>query len=331
MGNDWYLFGFLEDDILKQINLLISLAVLAVLCISYPAQAQTCPRCGDSNDDGIVSISDITYLISYFFAGGSPPSPCANVDGCGGVTTADLVRMDRFYRYSTPVFLDCNDTTSCSTIVGGEVRVESYLTVQYPGSDSISVPIYIKTIAGVTGLSLGFHSASALAPITSIDFTGSQVATDFVLSECKPADGKVLIVAGLAGQTPPVYNHALLCRLNIRILSNYPPIPSLPDSSFVTPGGEWRFVTDQLPYLRPAFVGYTCTACGDANSDMTIDITDIIYLIRFIFVGGETPGFCNYPLGKGDGNGDGRVDISDPVYLLTRIFSGGFAPHCYGM
>jgi hypothetical protein len=74
-----------------------------------------------------------------------------------------------------------------------------------------------------------------------------------------------------------------------------------------------------------------CTSCGDANSDGSIDISDVVFLISLIFAGGTVPADCNYARGMGDANGDGTVDISDVVYLIARVFSGGPAPHCQGM
>jgi|GEM_PF-2556053 len=71
-----------------------------------------------------------------------------------------------------------------------------------------------------------------------------------------------------------------------------------------------------------------CTACGDANSDGGIDISDAVFLISYIFSGGAAPGFCNYVSGKGDASGNGGVDISDAVYLISYIFAGGGPPHC---
>ena len=71
-----------------------------------------------------------------------------------------------------------------------------------------------------------------------------------------------------------------------------------------------------------------CTACGDANGDAVVDISDAVFLIAYIFSGGAAPGDCNYANGMGDANGDGSVDISDAVYLIAYIFSGGPAPHC---
>ncbi|MCX6832720.1 MAG: dockerin type I repeat-containing protein [candidate division Zixibacteria bacterium] len=79
-----------------------------------------------------------------------------------------------------------------------------------------------------------------------------------------------------------------------------------------------------------AIVGLTATTaagsylCGDANADGTTDISDVVYLIAYIFSGGSAP----QPLLAADANHDGTVDISDVVYLIAYIFSGGPAPDC---
>jgi PKD repeat protein len=62
--------------------------------------------------------------------------------------------------------------------------------------------------------------------------------------------------------------------------------------------------------------------CGDANADATVDISDVVYLIAYIFAGGSAPN----PLLAGDANCDSTADISDVVYLIAYIFSGGLAP-----
>ena len=66
-----------------------------------------------------------------------------------------------------------------------------------------------------------------------------------------------------------------------------------------------------------------CTP-GDANGDATIDISDAVYLISYIFSGGLAP--TPYAICSGDANCDCTVDISDAVYLISYIFSGGSAP-----
>lgn len=65
--------------------------------------------------------------------------------------------------------------------------------------------------------------------------------------------------------------------------------------------------------------------CGDANSDGNIDISDVVYLIAYIFSGGPAPN----PLEYGNVNCDSGIDISDVVYMISYIFSSGFAP-CAG-
>ena len=41
--------------------------------------------CGDSNDDGLVDIGDVLYLINFLFLDGSEPVPV----GCGGNANGD--------------------------------------------------------------------------------------------------------------------------------------------------------------------------------------------------------------------------------------------------
>jgi hypothetical protein len=69
--------------------------------------------------------------------------------------------------------------------------------------------------------------------------------------------------------------------------------------------------------LTPAFLP------GDADGGGTIDISDVVFLIGYIFSGGLPP----VPPARGDANCDGGVDISDVVFLISYIFSGGSAPH----
>jgi hypothetical protein len=69
-------------------------------------------------------------------------------------------------------------------------------------------------------------------------------------------------------------------------------------------------------------VGDACDCCGDADGAGSVDISDVVYLISYIFSGGPAP----VPLLSGDVNCDSSVDISDAVYLIAFIFSGGPAP-----
>lgn len=62
--------------------------------------------------------------------------------------------------------------------------------------------------------------------------------------------------------------------------------------------------------------------CGDADGNELVNISDAVFLISYIFAGGEAPD----PLAAGDADCDGITNISDAVYLIAYIFSSGPAP-----
>jgi hypothetical protein len=61
---------------------------------------------------------------------------------------------------------------------------------------------------------------------------------------------------------------------------------------------------------------------GDCNDDGTVDISDGVCILNWLFLGGATPG-C---VAVTNTNGDAVSDISDGVFLLTHLFLGGPAP-----
>jgi hypothetical protein len=62
--------------------------------------------------------------------------------------------------------------------------------------------------------------------------------------------------------------------------------------------------------------------CGDASGDEIVNVSDAVYIINYIFAGGDPPD----PLESADVNCDGEVNVSDAVYIINFIFSGGFDP-----
>jgi hypothetical protein len=64
---------------------------------------------------------------------------------------------------------------------------------------------------------------------------------------------------------------------------------------------------------------------GDADSNGIWNISDAVYLIAYIFGGGQPP---QPDLLAGDADCNGIVNISDAVFLIAYIFGGGGAPNC---
>lgn len=74
-------------------------------------------------------------------------------------------------------------------------------------------------------------------------------------------------------------------------------------------------------------LGSTTVACpaptyliGDVNGDGVVNVSDVFYLINFLFAGGPAP------IGDGDVNGSGDVTVADVFYLVNDLFAGGPAP-----
>ena len=61
---------------------------------------------------------------------------------------------------------------------------------------------------------------------------------------------------------------------------------------------------------------------GDCNGDGRPDISDAIFGLDHLFLGGESPECIE----ACEVNSDNQHDLSDPIYLLTFLFLGGSVP-----
>ncbi len=63
---------------------------------------------------------------------------------------------------------------------------------------------------------------------------------------------------------------------------------------------------------------------GDLNGDKKVSVSDVVYIINYLFKQGPPPLSCYK---AGDANCDSRVTVSDVVYLINYLFKGG-PPAC---
>lgn len=85
--------------------------------------------------------------------------------------------------------------------------------------------------------------------------------------------------------------------------------------------GENDPMFSSTTYFNNFIVSYDRVKCedfirGDSNSDGTVNISDPLYTLRWLFLGGPRP-IC---ADAADANTDERVDISDPIYTLHSLF-----------
>jgi hypothetical protein len=86
-------------------------------------------------------------------------------------------------------------------------------------------------------------------------------------------------------------------------------------------------LTDTLGYtVRPQiqfdYVMVDRYQPGEVNNDCKLNVSDPVYLIKYIFEDGAEP-IC---FSSGYANGDDKINISDPVYLINYIFRDGEPP-----
>lgn len=75
------------------------------------------------------------------------------------------------------------------------------------------------------------------------------------------------------------------------------------------------------PYVEATPVATTFRR-GDCNDDGSIDLSDAVCILGWLFVGEAAPA-C---VAATNVDGAGPVEISDPIYLLTHLYLGGPAP-----
>jgi len=94
-------------------------------------------------------------------------------------------------------------------------------------------------------------------------------------------------------------------------------------------GSTGTLTTDQRGVHRP--IGSACdigsyerAPCGDVNGDGLVNVTDIFFLINYLFAGGQLPpGVANV-------DGNASTDVNDVFSLINSLFAGGPAPSCPG-
>ncbi len=83
-----------------------------------------------------------------------------------------------------------------------------------------------------------------------------------------------------------------------------------------------RFNTTKPNTTEDIFAFRVGGECGDANADQTVNITDAVYIVNFLFLNGSEP----VPFESGDVNCDSKINLTDAVYMITYVFQGGHPP-----
>ncbi|HDS01918.1 MAG TPA: hypothetical protein ENO22_01690 [candidate division Zixibacteria bacterium] len=80
--------------------------------------------------------------------------------------------------------------------------------------------------------------------------------------------------------------------------------------------GAYSPIDGTQVYALPTYI------CGDANADETVNVSDAVAIINYVFVGAAAPD----PMESADTNCDAAVNVSDAVMIINYVFIGGNDP-----
>ncbi len=92
--------------------------------------------------------------------------------------------------------------------------------------------------------------------------------------------------------------------------------------TFGTGNVTMRITSRTNPSLTDSITFVLYARRGDANGDGKTTVSDVVFLVNYLFKGGPVP----VPLESGDANCDTKVTVSDVVYLVNYLFKGGPPP-----
>ena len=69
-------------------------------------------------------------------------------------------------------------------------------------------------------------------------------------------------------------------------------------------------------------------SCADVSGDASVNLSDAVWLLNWLFRGGNKLQCGAAVAACGEVNADGGVNLTDAVVILNWLFRGGPAPEC---
>ncbi len=258
----------------------------------------------DINCDRQLDIRDINHLIAYRVHNGPPPCSCGTYNPSfyydPGVRDTVSFVSDTLY-VGIPQFIDFNlfnDEAIGSFSLAWEMIDTSMLEPPSTSQHDMARPRINPLLAGQLHDGYGYNPDDR-----EFAFSSWMTTVDILIS---PGSGPIFSIR---------FNPIAPGTTKFRMV-NYEP-----------PGNAESMLTGMdNNAILPVFVSGTITVlpflCGDADKNAQVNISDVVFLINYIFSGGTAPN----PLESADADCSGSVTISDVVYLINYIFFGGPDP-----
>jgi hypothetical protein len=305
-------------------------------------RAPPCLDSADTNDDASLDISDYIHVLVYLFlGGGQPPSPSGVV---GPDPTADQLGCVE-YAVEPPEETDdlvaigavqgaAGQTVEIPVYLTSDAEVEAYQLVLRYDPAVLSFPLAGgggETIEEM-GLSLAgtyygemygtksFNGYFSLTPNQEEGILFVAFIPHIVKEEYATPPGSERLVFKFLGTISPDAEPGTETVLEP---TNGPDGGGVGPELLVnelTHRGDARFVS-VVPQTAPGVLRIIPDILifrGDSSQDGVVNLSDAVYTLNWLFLGGPEP-LCP---DEADANDDGNVDISDPIATLQTLFLG---------
>ncbi len=288
----------------------------AIFGLNHLFNAGTAPvnaNAMDTNDNGVLEISDVVYLLRLLFVGG--PNPPAPYPAAGPDTTP-------------PAFPGAPT---------GAIAVAMNAAAGCPGSQT-RVAIDLTSNVTIEALSLRVIFDPAAVTLSDVDCGDLELilgnpADFFATISFAPGEVTIGILFSLinpVGQGLPPQTAAPIIDLIFAVgasvgLGTVIPIEFEDAPQASPPGYNLGSVLGEVERASVTAGSITANCMqtefrrGDTNQDGATSISDAVFLIAYLFLSGAPSG-C---LVTCDSNGDASIDVGDVVYMLNALFTGG--------
>ena len=270
------------------------LFIVPILILGFviPLAAQP----GDCNGDASVNASDAIPISNYIAFGTPVPGDSAecDCDGHAGITIGDALQILYFVFQGGAVY----PSPSTDVPIPSGVRFYYNGKVDYgltTPKDFVDIEVEVPPGFDIYGLQLPFcfetEPGEQDVEVDNVDFSGSLIAgTAFIDNASKSFH----IFAGDANN--PVLtggSKGILCRVNFNLLSLPTDDPNELKMCFTNRSMPVIFHEvgyDGIDRRRAFLPAFMRAPYGDCNSDQTANVSDAVWIINYVFIGGPIPG-----------------------------------------
>lgn len=191
----------------------------------------------------------------------------------------------------------------------------------------VKIPVYENNFLPCSKLVVALRFGHGSAPLTcdSVRFWGTRVE-NFPIKNVSVHHGNQTILLTLQNTSYPLDpGSGLLANIYFTVDTPVVVGETLSIDSAVISGSYLDYTCilgDYAPHFQAGGIQVAAPKWGDANRDDKVTVSDVIFLINYLFKGGPQ----SNPAYIGDANCDGSVTISDVVYLVAYLFKGGPPP-----